>query len=67
MPDNIIDINLTEMRVHKIPEGMQNWYYYRIEYGGTRHECVAEEGIWLPPNLDEEDIENMLLNAQKKK
>ncbi|MCU7951074.1 MAG: hypothetical protein KZQ64_06680 [gamma proteobacterium symbiont of Bathyaustriella thionipta] len=65
MESKFIDISLVCMRTHKHPPGMENWRYFRIEYGGSRHETIAEEGLWLPPNLDEEDIENLLINSQK--
>ncbi|MCU7800298.1 MAG: hypothetical protein KZQ70_09175 [gamma proteobacterium symbiont of Lucinoma myriamae] len=65
MARKVIDVSLIGMRTHKHPPGMENWRYFRIEYGGSRHQTLAEEGLWLPPNLDEEEIENLLMKAQE--
>ena len=66
MSDKIIDISLVGMCTYKAPTGMEGWNYYRIEYGGSNVDCIHEEGIWLPPNLDEEEFENLLIKAQEK-
>lgn len=45
MESKLIDVSLVGMRTHKHPPGMENWRYFRIEYGGFRHETIAEEGV----------------------
>ena len=42
------------------PEGMEDYRYFRIEYGGVNEDSVMTGGIWVPRHIDPEEIECML-------
>lgn len=64
MSDAKIPVGLVWMAVFHPPEGMEDWQYYRIEYGGANEDCVVEGGIWLPPAASPDDIELYLTRTQ---
>lgn len=53
--------SLTEemiLNYNALPPSLKGWRQYRIEYG---FECSCPEGIiWLPPNVDPDEIEKIL-------
>ena len=53
-------ISLVEQGVFTYPDGMEDWRFYRIEYGGHAKDCVCEGSIWLPQHFDPEIIEKLL-------
>lgn len=44
--------SLIEQAVLSPPEGMEDWRFFRIEYGGHAQYCLVEGAIWLPPWID---------------
>lgn len=56
--------SLTEMMAFTKPKGLENYRFYRIEYGGHAMDCVYEGAIWLPENVDREEIEK-LINTER--
>jgi hypothetical protein len=60
-------VSATEYGVFKHPEGLEGWRFYRIEYGGSNEDCINEQTIWLPPNVNIWDIVNMIRRAQGQK
>jgi hypothetical protein len=52
------------MNYGAIPEGMNGWRRYRLEYGGHAQECEMECIIYLPPWASAEAIEQMIRGAQ---
>jgi hypothetical protein len=56
LPVNLIE----EMVFHTLPEGMEHYRAYRIEYGGHAEACVMTGSIWLPPGVDPREIKNIL-------
>ena len=57
-------ISFVEYGVFRYPPGLEGWRCYRIEYGGHAEDCIKECVIWLPPNLDPDDIEALYRKAQ---
>lgn len=60
---NVIDegkfyVALTEYGVFNFPPGMKGCRCFRIEYGGINEGQVAEGTIWLPPDVDVDEVEN---------
>jgi acyl-CoA thioesterase len=53
-------VSLVWTAVFNAPLGMEDWQYYRIEYGGHGRECVVEGGIWLRQGADIEQIERLI-------
>ena len=48
-------VSLTEewvMNPSAMPKGLEDWRYYRIEYGGHAESCVKELPIYLPMRAD---------------
>lgn len=43
-----------------LPECMRGMRRYRIEYGGHAEDCVMEQLIYLPPEVDPDLIEQLL-------
>lgn len=54
-------ISLIEYAVFNYPIGMEGNRFYRIEYGGHAQDCLAEGTIWLPPHVNQEDVEEWLM------
>jgi hypothetical protein len=48
------------MATYTKPEGMDDWEFYRIEYGGHAMDCVYEGAIWLPPWVYPDKVEQLL-------
>lgn len=42
------------------PKTMEDYRYYRIEYGGSNKECLTEGGIWLPIDCPPELLQFLL-------
>ncbi len=59
-------ISLTEIMVNTYPEGFENWRMYRIEYGGHAGACLKECIIWLPPNSNRWELEDLFSKWQPK-
>jgi hypothetical protein len=59
-----VRVDLVEMVVFHPPQGMEDWRYYRIEYGGHAQHCLVEGGIWLPQDADPDDVEQMFQEMQ---
>ena len=59
-----VDISIVGIGCAKPPKGMKDYRAYRIEYGGHRHECLAEDTIWLHKDLDTDDVENVLMGIK---
>ncbi len=57
-------ISLIEVMVNTYPKGFENWRMYRIEYGGHAKECLMECAIWLPPNSDRWELEDLFSKWQ---
>ncbi len=53
-------VSLVENLVWRYPKGMEEWRFFRIEYGGHAESCIVETGIWLPRGVDPEIIEGIL-------
>ena len=54
-------VSLVEQAVYRYPsKEMEGWRAYRIEYGGHAKSCVYEGFIWLPPEVDCEEIEKII-------
>ena len=53
-------IDLTEVMVFSPPRDMENFRYYRIEYGGIHQDCRVEGSIWLPKHTDPDMIVALL-------
>jgi hypothetical protein len=51
---------LTEMMVLYPPKGLENYRFYRIEYGGANEDCVYEGALWLPKHVDRKEIEEII-------
>lgn len=39
---------------------MENYRFYRIEYGGVNEDSRMTGVIWLPPEIDEDEILDIL-------
>jgi hypothetical protein len=61
-----LPVSLVWMAVFNPPEGMEDWQFYRIEYGGHAESCIVEGGIWLPPWAEPDDIESYLTRTQRR-
>lgn len=59
-----VPVDLIWMATHQKPSGLENWEYYRIEYGGHAMDCVYEGSIFLPPGLNPDAIEELFKSAQ---
>ena len=57
-------VSLTEMMVTTYPKGFEGWRMFRIEYGGHAEVCLMECVIWLPPNSDRKEIEDLFSKWQ---
>ena len=53
-------VSLIQYGVFKYPKGLEHWRCYRIEYGGHAEDCITEGSIWLPPNLDPREVEQLI-------
>lgn len=54
-------VSLVENAVYRYPcKAMEGWRFYRIEYCGANQDCCIEGGIWLPPEMDSDVIEELL-------
>jgi hypothetical protein len=53
-------ISLIEQAVFTPPPGLEDWRFFRIEYGGHAADCIWEGAIWLPPNINPDTIEKLL-------
>lgn len=49
-----------EEMVFNPPKGMENYRFYRIEYGGVNEASVMTGSIWLPPTFSEDRLERLL-------
>ena len=50
-----VPVSLTEefiLNYSAIPKELNNWRYYRIEYGGHAQSCFMERPVYLPPGAD---------------
>jgi len=57
----LIDVSFIEQGVFKYPPGLDGWRFYRIEYRKIgEHYPFLEYMIWLPPDLDVTDIEDLI-------
>jgi len=61
-----LPVSLVWMATFTKPEGMEEWEYYRVEYGGHAMDCLTEGGIWLPCWADPHDIEEYLMRTQRR-
>lgn len=53
-----MEVSLVEQCVFHYPNPlMEGWKLYRIEYGGHAEHCIVECGIWLPPDVDPDQVE----------
>lgn len=60
-----VSISLVENMVMNYPSPlMEGWRFYRIEYGGHGSDCFTEMHIWLPPNVNADTVETLLLEGQ---
>lgn len=59
----MIRASLVWMAMYRPPEGMEDYQYYRIEYGGHAMDCVYEGVIMLPSHVDPQVIEDILQSA----
>lgn len=53
-------VSLIEYGVRNYPPGLENFRFYRIEYGGHAEACIQEAHVWLPKDLDPRVIEVLL-------
>lgn len=47
-----VSVSLTEefiLNYKALPEQLNNWRYYRLEFGGHAESCFMERPIYLPP------------------
>lgn len=50
--------------VFKYPKGLEGWQFGRFEYGGSNEDCIMEQTMWLPPNVNPYDICKLINDAQ---
>lgn len=46
------------------PKGMEDYRYFRIEYGGSNKDCLVEGNVWLPVDCSPEQLEFFLGAAE---
>ncbi len=52
-------ICFTEMMVANPPTGLEDFRFYRIEYGGFNEQTLMESMIWVPPWVSIWDLEDL--------
>lgn len=58
-------VSYTGYGVFKYPEGLEGWQFGRFEYGGSNEDCIMEQTMWLPPNVDPYEICRLINKAQE--
>lgn len=60
----IIDVDVTEEMIFRsdaLPKAYRSWRFYRVEYGGCNEACLAEGGIYLPPEVDASIVPQIIM------
>ena len=60
MKFNNIPVASVEYGVFRWPRHMDGWRMYRLEYGGCNEDCLAEQTIWLPPNMSVVELTELI-------
>ena len=58
-------VDSIEMMVQNYPENFEGWHLIRLEYGGHAEYCLKECVLWIPPNANVEELEELFKKWQK--